>query len=195
MKKFGSIEIDEKLGGYEIVNLPADKMPQDLASALYDINSSLGATYSPIWYYGNNLVNGVNHLLICKEVRSTKNKDTSIVGVVINIPFGEVGGKGAKVVEVIEEAKLPPEIKTIFDNAVSQYVGVGLKPLVYVGEQVVKGKNYYFICQAHEIYKDVTDPYAVVVCINVFEDRYVVKGVVPIPVNSKDTICGYAFTW
>lgn len=193
--KFGSIEIGGKLGGYEVVNVPADKLPQDLESAVGNINSKLGATFNPIWYWGKQTVNGVNHLLICEEIRSTKDRNVGIVGVVINIPPNSVGGEGAKVEEVIEEAKLSPEVEIAFKAAEKQLSGVGYKPIIFVGEQTVKGKNYYFICQAQEIYKVTTKPVAVLLCVNAFENNYIVKGVAPLPINTKETICGYAFTW
>ena len=95
-KKFGGIELGETFGGYEIVNQPADKLPQDVASAVGAVNSTplLGATYNPLWYVGKQTVNGVNHLFIAEDIRSTKNKDKSIVGLVINVPPGEGSIKG-----------------------------------------------------------------------------------------------------
>ena len=54
-KKFGGIELGEAFGGYEIVNQPADKLPQEVASAVGVANSNplLGATYNPLWYVEN----------------------------------------------------------------------------------------------------------------------------------------------
>ena len=194
-KKFGSIELGELLGGYEIVNKPADKLPQDLASAVGNINAGiLGATYMPIWYVGHQLVNGTNHFLICKEIRSTKDKNTSIVGLVINIPAGKVGGEGATIVEIIEEAKLSAEVQVAFLAAEKQLIGVGYKPLAYIGSQIVKGVNHYLICQAKGIYPNAM-PYAVVMCINVFENQVSVVGISPLPTKTEEMICGYAFTW
>lgn len=98
-KKFGGIELGGTLGGFEIINQPANKLPQDLASAIGIVNSEplLGATYNPIWLWGKQLVNGVNYLFIAEDIRSTKNKDKSIVGLIINIPPGEGTVNGAKV--------------------------------------------------------------------------------------------------
>ena len=191
-KVFNGIELGELLGGYEIVNKPANELPQDLTSAVSNINGGiLGATYQPIWYVGHQLVNGTNHLLICKEIRSTKDKNTCIVGLVINI---SASGKDATVVEIIEEAKLSAEVQVAFLAAEKQLVGVGYKPLAYVGSQVVKGVNHYLICQAKGIYPNST-PYAVVMCINVFENQVSVIGVAPLPTKTEEMICGYAFTW
>ena len=51
-KNFGGIELGGTFGGYEILNIPANKLPQDVASAMSAVNSNplLGATYNPIWY-------------------------------------------------------------------------------------------------------------------------------------------------
>ena len=194
-KKFGNIELGEVFGGYEIVNQPADKLPQDLASAIGNINGGiLGATYQPLWYVGHQLVNGTNHFLICKEIRSTKDQNTCIVGLVINIPPGKVGGEDAKVVEIIEEAKLLPEVQTAFDTAEKNLVGVGYKPVAYIGSQVVRGVNHYLICQARGIYPG-AKPYAVIMCINVFETNVSIVGIAPLENAGKENLFGYAFTW
>ena len=191
-KVFNGIELGELLGGYEIVNKPANELPQDLASAVGNINGGiLGATYQPIWYVGHQLVNGTNHLLICKEIRSTKDKNTCIVGLVINI---STSGKDATVVEIIEEAKLSAEVQVAFLAAEKQLVGVGYKPLAYIGSQIVKGVNHYLICQAKGIYPNAT-PYAVVICINIFENQVSVVCITPLPIKTEEMICGYAFSW
>ena len=39
-KKFGGIELGEAFGGYEFVNQPADKLPQEVASAVGVANSN-----------------------------------------------------------------------------------------------------------------------------------------------------------
>ena len=67
-KKFGEIELGGTLGGYEIINQPADKLPQDLASAISIVNSNplLGATYNPLWLWGKQPVRGENHYILCE---------------------------------------------------------------------------------------------------------------------------------
>lgn len=194
--KFGGIELGGIFGGYEIVNMAATKLPQELATAIGEINSGLlGATFQPIWYVGKQVVNGVNHLLICEEIRSTKDRSAGIVALVINIPPGSVGGKGAKVAEIIDEAKLEENIRVAFDSAVKSIVGVGYKAVAYVGSQVVRGTNHYFVCEARGIYPD-AKPYAALVCVNVFEGATSLVSISPIGGGSeKAGLFGYAFTW
>jgi len=196
--KLGGIKFADVFGGYELVNIPASRIPQDAATAVFGaINSGiLGATYTPLWYVGSQLVKGKNHFFIAQEVRATAKKDTCIVGLVINVPPSEKAaqGAGAKVVRIIEEADLPEDLQCVFSTAMQGLVGVGYKPLFYVGSQIVKGVNYYFICQAKGIYPG-AEPYAVVVCINVFENTKSIVSIERIEDTVEDMKLGYAFTW
>ncbi|MBR1695859.1 MAG: hypothetical protein IJ709_10750 [Selenomonas sp.] len=199
MEKLGGIKLGGAFGGYDIVNKPCDKLPQDVASAVASVNGGLlGATFSPIWYIGKQTVNGVNHFFIAEEIRVTKTQDAHIVGLVINIPPGEgaAKGEGAKVVRIIEEAELPEEAQVAFDTATKQLLGVAYKPVAYVGSQVVRGVNHYIICEAKTIYPGST-PFAAVMCLNVFEGKVSVIGIAPLPNKSdgESGLCGYAFTW
>ena len=197
-KTFGGIELGGTLGGYEIVNIPANKLPQDVASAVSAANSAplLGATYNPIRYVGKQLVNGVNHLFIAEDSRVTKNKDKSIVGLVVNVPPGEnaAKGEGAKVVRIIESEELAEEVQTAFATVENGLIGVSYKPVLYIGSQVVKGVNHYIVCEAKGIYPG-AEPYAAIMCVNIFEGKASLVGVMPISPGEKEMLCGYAFTW
>ena len=188
-KKLGGIELGGEFGGYEIVNKSANSLPQDLASAIGVVNSNiLGATYEPIWYVGHQLVNGTNHFLIAKELRATKNQDIMIVGLIINIPPGDIGGEKAKIVRIIEEEELPEDAAMAFENATKQLLGVSYRPVAYVGKQVVKGMNYYIICEAKAIYPG-ANPFAVELVINEFQGKYALVSVERIQQEKKAGIC------
>jgi hypothetical protein len=61
MSKPGGIEFEGLLGGIRIINKPATSLPQDLATAIGEINEGLlGATYVPLWIIGDQIVNGIN---------------------------------------------------------------------------------------------------------------------------------------
>lgn len=196
--KFGEIELGGTLGGYEIINQPADNLPQDLASAIGVVNSNplLGATYNPLWIWGKQVTNGVNYLLIAEDIRSTKNKDKSIVGLVINIPPGEgaIKGDGAKIVRVIDGEKLPETVELAFNDVVKELRGVSYKSVIYLGKQTVRGENHYVLCEAKVIYPG-TEPYAVVLGINIFEGKPSISSIAPIRNTDKTTLFGYSFTW
>ena len=192
MSKLGGLELDPVFAGIELINKPATSLPQDLATAMGQINESiLGATYIPLWIVGKQVVNGVNYYIIAKEIRATKNKDTLIVEMVINIPPMQSDGEQApaSVVKIVEEADLPKELEYVF-KAGTTVCGVAYTPLAFVGKQVVKGINYYFIAQANPIYPG-AEPYAAFVCINVFEGNATLQYVTPI----TEDLVGYAFTW
>lgn len=195
--KFGGIELGGEFGGYEIINEPANSLPQAVASAVGIVNSGiLGATYLPIWYVGKQVVNGINHFLICEQVRATKNKDKGIVGLVINIPPGEgaMKGEGASVVKIIEEEKLPADVRAAFETAAKSLVGVSYKAVAYIGRQVVRGVNHYIMCEGRAIYPG-AEPFAAVMAVNVFEGNVSVVGVAPVKANGDKALFGYAFTW
>ena len=175
--KLGGIEFGDRLGGHTIVNQPATMMPQELATAIGVINSlNYGATYDPIWYVSNQVVNGTNYVLVTRQVRSTKDQDTMICGLIINIPPGSFDGKGAKIIEVIEEAKLDENVETAFKEAQKQLTGVTYKPVLYIGQQVVRGFNYHIACQALGNYPG-AHPYAVILVVNSFGGKYTVVAV------------------
>ena len=198
--KFGEIEFGKNFGGYEIINKPADQIPQDAASAIGIVNSNplLGATYIPIWLWGKQVVNGVNYFFIAEDIRATKDKDKSIVGLIINIPpgTGAIKGEGAKIVRVIENEKLSEEIDVAFNEVVKGLCGVAYKPIAYIGKQIVKGENHYILCEAKTIYPG-AQPHAVILCINIFEGKSSVVSIFPLGNGGKDTttLFGYAFNW
>ena len=200
MKKYGGIELGETFGGYEIANLPVNKLPQEVASAVGAVNSNplLGATYNPIWYVGKQAVNGVNYFFIAEDIRATKNKDKSIVGLIINVPAGEqaIQGAGAKVVRIIESEALLPEVQTAFATVEKSLVGVSYRPVVYIGKQTARGENHFIVCEAKEIYPG-AQPKAVILEINIFESKSAIVGLLPISSTETDqqSLFGYAFTW
>ncbi len=194
----GGIELNNDIfGGYTLINEPATSLPQNLATAFSKVNSGLlGATYEPLWLVGSQVVNGTNYMLICKEVRVTKETKPMIVAMVINVPPVKTNvspGSDGKLVKILEEAELSPELDKIFKSATMTLMGVGYKPVAYVGKQVVKGINHYFICEAKPIIVDPT-PYPVVMCINVFEGQCSIVSISPMT-GKQDGLLGYAFTW
>ena len=174
----GGITLGGKLGGFEFSNHSAKNLPQALASAVTDLfygeKTKLGASYVPLWYLGSQLVNGRNYSLICEQTRSTKDFEKRIVAVIINIPAGNIDGSNASIVEVIDDADLiegsnaNENVKKYFDDAIGGLIGVEYTPVLYVGQQLVKGVNYFVIAQAKVIYPD-SEPYAVMIKFNVFQ--------------------------
>lgn len=56
------------LGEYKLAPMEACKLPEDVAAGFAQVTGSLcGADYTPALYVGSQVVNGVNHMLICKQ--------------------------------------------------------------------------------------------------------------------------------
>ena len=162
--KFGSITLGGRFGGYTIVDEPASKMPQDLASAVVEVTEDKDYTLNPLWYYGHQLVNGNNHMVVCEKVQDG---EYHIVVAIINIPFNSAGGKGAKIVDVLQKADLYGSLKIAFEKDLVHLCGVGYKAIAYMGEKPVKGTNHYILCEANLMYPG-SRPYPVITEINVF---------------------------
>ena len=167
--KFGGIELDGLFGGIQLVNVPAKRLPQDLATAFVECNNNLlGATFSPIWYVGKQLVNGMNHILVCEEIRTTREAKPSIVLLTINIPVGSIGGKDAKIVSIVESSDVSKSLSDMFTECTGHLVGCSYKLVTYVGKQIVKGINHYFIAEAKRVIPN-SKPFPVMVCVNEFQ--------------------------
>ena len=171
--KFGEIKLGGRFGGYNIINESADKLPQDLASAVVSVCEDKEYMLVPIWYWGTQLVNGLNHMLVCEKVQNGKYQ---IVVAIINIPPNSVGGKGAKLVALLDKADLYGALKTAFDNEMKNLCGVAYHPVAYMGEKMVKGVNHYILCEANLQYPG-SRPYAVVVEMNIFGSDANVTGI------------------
>lgn len=171
---FGGITTSGTFGGWTLVDSDANRLPQDLASAIGVVFADDNEKVVPIYYYGYQLVNGLNHCLILKRIRNRNGKTKlDYVTAVINIPPKVEGYKEAKLVskEVANETILSNETQKAFDAKVKPLVGVEYTPLLEIGTQVVKGVNYHIICQALVQYPDAV-PYAVRIVINQFGENY-----------------------
>lgn len=171
--KFGEIKLGGRFGGYNIINEPADRLPQDLASAIVGVCMDKKYSLHPIHYYATQVVNGVNHMLVCEKA---ENGRYSIVVAIINIPPNSIGGQGATIVDLLEKADLYGALKTAFDGPLKNLCGVGYHPVAYMGEKVVKGVNHYILCEANLQYPG-SRPYGVVAEINVFGSDANVTGI------------------
>ena len=184
-EKFGGFKLGGSLGGINIVNSDCESLPQDVASALGIVTETLtGANYDFLWYVGNQIVNGTNHIFIAEQTLVTPGKEKKIVKFTLNIPNGSIGGKGAKVASIEDHEDLDEDLQNLFDSTIGKLVGVSYKPIMFVGSQVVKGTNYYFVCESKVIYPG-AEPRAVIAIANSFQGVNSVAGIRGI--NSKRT--------
>ena len=177
--RFGEITLGGKLGGYEIINKSAEELPQDLASAIPELLNKDGYTYTPIWYYGRQLVKGYNHMVACIQSKGGLNK---VAVVIINIPPGSVGGKGAKVEEIALKANLYGDLNEAFEEVLAPpngLLGVTYKPVAYLGSKVTKGITHYILCEADTMYPG-SNAYPVVLAISFFQGIPTLSGIEPL---------------
>ena len=173
----GGITLGGKYGGYELINKPATSMPQDLASGFYIAQEGfVGSSFEPIYVVGKQVVNGINYFVIAEQTLVLAKPIKRIVGLTINIPPKSVGGKNAKIVDIVttEEPRIPVEIEKILKDKLSKLVGATHKPVTFIGEQVVKGTNYFVVAESTAVVPN-AEPYATLITLNVFEDTASIK--------------------
>ena len=75
---------------------------------------------------------------------------------------------------------LRPQTKTIEESvkkALTDFTGANHKPILELGEQIVKGKDYHFICKSKGDCPD-AEPYLTRVAINNFQDNWTIDQIV-----------------
>lgn len=181
----GGFKLGGELGGIKIVNTDCRKLPQRAASAMGMINEKamFGATYDPLWYIGEQLVNGTNYMFVCRQVKSTRNANTSICIVVINVPT-DGSNKEPTIFRVIEEADMSQELHCLFRTATFN-CGIGYKPLIHIGSQVVAGENNFFIAEANIMYPG-SIPYPVLIQIRTFMGVNIVEKIKKLGVSDEE---------
>lgn len=175
---FGEITNAKLLGGRTFKMQRADKLPQDLASAFAALyGGRVGGAYKPLYYVGTQVVNGINHMLIVERTMLVSGgkevKDFAVV--VINIPAGDFKAEAATVVSEVDATDfvLRDDIEKGIKKALVEFTGANHKPILELGEQIVKGKNYHFICESRGIYPN-AEPYLTHVSINNFQDNWTI---------------------
>lgn len=173
----GGITLGGKYGGYELINKPVTSMPQDLASGFYIAQEGfVGSSFEPLYIVGKQVVNGINYFVIAEQTLVLAKPIKRIVGLTINIPPKSVGGKSAKIIDVVtsEVPRIPVEIEEILKNKLSELIGATHKPVTFIGEQLVKGKNYFIVAESTAVVPN-AEPYATLITLNVFEDTASIK--------------------
>lgn len=80
-----------KAGGWTItkdaLNCPVCSLPQDVATAFSQVTEHwVGAKYEPLLYAATQVVNGINHMIVCRETMSDADRTVKISTMVLNIP-------------------------------------------------------------------------------------------------------------
>lgn len=142
------------------IEVNTNGMPQKVASAFGKVNETLvGAEYEFIAYLGSQVVNGANHAVLAKQIvttgRDTENivvmkfneKPNDMEATLIAIEHVVNGGMelgGADISVHDFDFEDGSEASHIWYETFEGFVGISVKPIVYLGDQVVKGVNYIY---------------------------------------------------
>ncbi len=78
-------------GGWKItkdaLNYPVCNLPENVASVFSKVTMDLvGAKYEPLMYLSTQVVNGINHMILCRETLSDAEHTVKISTMILNIP-------------------------------------------------------------------------------------------------------------
>ena len=73
------------VGAWTLAKMEAVDLPEKAAAAFSKVtNGMVGAKYIPVLYCGEQLVNGTNYMIICKQTLVTNPPEEHLVTIVIN---------------------------------------------------------------------------------------------------------------
>lgn len=76
---------NRSVGGYTLAPMQACSLPQKVATGFTQVAASMvGAKYLPVLYVGEQIVHGINHMLICKQTLLDRDATEHLVEVVLN---------------------------------------------------------------------------------------------------------------
>lgn len=86
------------VGTWKLVDMEAANLPQKAASAFAEVTANIaGAGYIPVFYCGEQLVNGTNYMIICRQTLTTQEPSEHLVTMVINC-----SGQSSSIVSIDE---------------------------------------------------------------------------------------------
>lgn len=142
------------------IEVNTNGMPQKVASAFGKVNETLvGAEYEFIAYLGSQVVNGTNHAILAKQIvttgRDTENvvvmkinekpneMEATLIGIEHVVDSGmELGGTEIDIREFDYEDG--SEASKVWYEAFEGFVGISMRPIVYLGKRMTKGAYYIY---------------------------------------------------
>ena len=77
--------LNAKIGGWELVEMQTCSLPEKVASGFTEATKAMvGARYVPVLYVGTQVVHGMNHMIICKQILSVQGATEHLVNMVLN---------------------------------------------------------------------------------------------------------------
>lgn len=91
----------EKAGGWKLAKMEPCMLPEDVASGFCSVMENMvGASYVPVLYCAAQLVNGMNHMLICKQTLSTAGAEENLAKVILHHEIGAKPDEGWRVLSI-----------------------------------------------------------------------------------------------
>ena len=179
-------------------------MPQKVATAMARLSETLlGAEYTPLFYLGSQVVNGMNHAVLAEQLITTGKDTKNIVVIVFNEKPGEMelslvgierilesgSPLGGTVIDV--KTEVPEEALTVWADAFEGYVGLKITPLALLGTQAVNGTNYMYLAESEGVVLNPTKEVNLVV----INDKMKKVSITDMLANQLEASLGYSFTW
>ena len=74
-----------KTGGWELVEMQSCSLPEKVATGFSEATLAMvGVRYVPVLYVGTQVVHGMNHMIICKQILAVQGATEHLVKMVLN---------------------------------------------------------------------------------------------------------------
>lgn len=193
------------------IDVNVNGMPQKIATAFEKLKETLvGSEYEFIAYLGTQEVNGVNHAVLAKQIITTGRDSVNIVALIFNekavqtetptwvitsVAIERVLESGAALggttVYVNKILDLEGPEMSIWNEAFADRVGISMRPIAYLGNQVTNGIDHIYAATAEPMDLEGLKQ-AVIVRINPLERAV---RVVNFLVDRGTDALNYAFNW
>ncbi len=111
MRRKGSVTDMIQVGAFEIAkNIPACKLPNEVQAAFDAVYGNLmGCSYTPVLYCGQQVVSGMNYMIICKTTPIVRHPELAeeLIKVIIHAPLP---GSGEVCREISREALIASRV-------------------------------------------------------------------------------------
>jgi hypothetical protein len=137
---------------------PSYELPEGLKKFFSEVMGKMvGVGYEPLLYCGHQLVNGINHMVLCKTTTATNPPVIGVDVIIINEkdgkfelvppPLNIVAGEGLQGGWKVDPKKGLGDMPEEDFKKATEIFGASYEPLIYCGSQVVAGVNYMIVCK------------------------------------------------
>ena len=185
-ESYGYHEASEQVaGGWEVVR--GDTSPESNPDAVAALDNALkyldGVAYTPVAVLARQCVAGTNYCMLCKVkpvapkakpsyqlvyIYEDLKGDAEFIGrtTVLNSPSeGATGGYSVNDGDTSLSAH--EDVLAAFNKAMDGRVGVDVRPIAYLGSQLVAGMNHMLLCKSTVVYPGAEPSYSIMI---VYED-------------------------